>query len=172
MALDESISPGQSRHIGDHEDLAVRYNLTQPIGELWFSTAVETVVGSGTVFVKALGTTTLETDPAAIEFTMPASNRLTYTGTDTRTMWVSCTFSAIGAGTNQLLAFALAQDGTVAAKTMVQRQVGTGSDEGAGSVHGLFTMATNSYLELWVTNQTSAQNVTINHGDMSIVSIS
>ena len=171
MALDESISAGQANHIPDHEALAVRYNLTQPVGELWFSTPVETVIGSSSVFVKALGTTTLETDPAAIEFTH-TNNRLTYTGTGSRTMWVSCTFSAIGAGTNQLLAFALAQDGTVSDKTIVNRQVGTGTDEGAGSVHGLFTMTTNSYVELWVTNMTSAQNITINHGDMSIVSIS
>ena len=172
MALDETISPGQSGHITDHQTLAIRYNRTQPVGELWFSSAVETIIGSSGVFVKALGTTTLETDPAAVEFTMPTDNRLTHTGTDTRTYWVSCTFSAIGAGTNQLLAFALAQDGAVSDKTIVQRQVGTGSDEGAGSVHGLFTMTLNSYIELFVTNQTSAQNVTIQHGDLSIVAIS
>ena len=171
MALDETIAPGQSAHITDHQTLHVEYNRTQPIGELWFSTPVETVVGVSGTYVKALGTTTLETDPAAVEFTH-INNRLTYTGTETRTCWVSCTFSAVGAGTNQLLAFALAQDGTVDVKTIVMRQVGTGSDEGAGSVHGLFTMATNSYIELWVTNDTSAQNITINHGDLSIVAIS
>ena len=171
MALDESISAGQANHIPDHEALAVRYNLTQPVGELWFSTAVETVVGLTDTWYKALGTTTLETDPAAIEFTH-INNRLTYTGTDSRTMWVSCTFSATAAGTNQTLAFALGQDGTAADKTIIHRRVGTGADEGAGSVHGLFTMTTGSYIELMMKNKTSAGNMTINHGDMSIVSIS
>ena len=172
MALDETINIGQSNHIPDHEALAVRYNRTLPVGELWFSNAAETSVTVAGTFVKSAGLTTLVTDPAAIEFTH-SNNRLTYTGTDTRAFTVACTFSAVGTAIpNQLLAFALAQDGTVSDKTIVQRQLSIGTDEGAGAVHGLFTLTTNSYIELWVTNETSTANITINHGDMSIVSIS
>lgn len=171
MALDETIVGGQSGHQTDHEALHTRYNRAVACGELWFSTPAATTITVKSTYYKAAGTTTLETTPAAADFTMPSDNRLTYSGTDTRKFWVSFTFSAKCGGTNQLLGFALAQGGTVADKTKIQRQVSTGADEGAGAVHGLFELATNGYIELWVTNETSTNTVTIQHGDLSIVAI-
>ena len=171
MALDETIIVDQEQHIEDHQFLAIRYNKTVAVGEYWFSTPAATTIGVATTFVKAAGTTTLETAPAASEFTMPTDNRLTYAGTNTRKFWVSFTFSAKCGGTNQLLGFALAQGGTVEDKTIIYRQVSTGADEGAGAVHGLLELATSDYVEVWVTNNTSTNTVTLEHGNLSIVAI-
>ncbi|GAG46672.1 unnamed protein product, partial [marine sediment metagenome] len=84
---------------------------------------------------------------------------------------VSCTFSAKTSGTNQLVGFVIAEGGVTADKTVVQRLVGTGTDEGAGAVHGLFDLATGEYVELWVTNNTSSNTVTIQHGNLTVVAI-
>ena len=142
------------------------------IGEIYFSTAVETVIAGIGTYVKALGTTTFVTDPAPVQFTMPSNNRLTYTGTVTKKFWVSCTFSATSASNIQLLGFDLAKNGTIVAdKATIQRKVGTGTDEGAGAVHGLFSLSTDDYIELWVANETSTGNLTIKHGNLSVVEI-
>ena len=171
MTLDETISGGQAGHTTDHEALHTRYNETFAYGELWISTAAATTITSPGTYYKAAGTTTLETTPAAVDFTMPVDNRLTYGGTDTRTFWVSCTFSAKTSGTNQLVGFRLAEGGVSAAKTEVRRLVGTGTDEGAGAVHGLFQLATNEYIELFVTNETSSNTVTVEHGNLTVVAV-
>ena len=171
MALDESIVGGQAGHQTDHETLHTRYNRAVAKGELWVSTAAATTITTPGTFYKAAGTTTLETTPAAADFTMPSNMRLTYGGTDTRSFWVSCTFSAKTSGTNQLIGIVLAEGGVTADKTLVQRLVGTGTDEGAGAVHGLFELATSEYVELWVTNNTSSNTVTVEHGNLIVVAI-
>ena len=171
MALDETIIVDQEQHIEDHQFLAIRYNKTVAVGEYWFSTPAATTIGVATTFVKAAGTTTLETTPAAVDFTMPASNRLLYGGTDTRKFYVTFHFSATTAGTNDNLGFALAENGTVSDKTKIKRYVSTGADEGAGAVHGLFELATGDYIEVFVTNHDDTATVTIEHGNLTIVAI-
>lgn len=140
-----------------------------PAGEAWFSTPAATTIGTAGVYVKAAGTTTLETTPAAVQFTMPSSNRLTYSGTETRKVKVTFTFSATTAGTNDLLGFALAKNGTVADKTIIQRYVSTGTDEGAGAIHGLFELDEDDYIEVFVTNVDATDTVTIERGNLTAV---
>jgi hypothetical protein len=140
-----------------------------PAGEAWFSTPAATTIGTAGVYVKAAGTTTLETTPAAVQFTMPSDNRLTYTGTETRKFRVTATCSVTSASDAQLLGFALAENGAVADKTTIQRHFVTGANEAAMTLHGLFELAENDYIELFVTNETDTNAVTVERGDLSVV---
>ena len=170
MALDETISAGQPAHLTDHQTLHVEHNRTLPCGEYFFSTAVETVISVAGTPVKALGTTTEVTDPPVIELTH-ANNRLTYTGTETRAFIVSAHLTMSVASGNVIVELSLAKGGVAAEKTIVHRKVGTAGDEGAAGIHGLFTLATNEYMEVFIANDTSTGNATIEHGNLVIVAI-
>ena len=130
--------------------------------QIYLSTAAETTIATKSVAVKAAGTTTLSTPPAPADFTV-GSNRLTYTGATTKPFRVIASASSTAASNNQLLSFTLAQNGAPDTDTTVRRFVSTGTDEGAFAVHGLFSLATNGYVELWVANETSTGNLTIEH---------
>jgi len=147
---------------------------TPASAELYLSSSAETTITTGSVPVKAAGTTVLETTPAAVGFTMPSNNRLTYGGTETKKFLVIVTFSASSAAAAKLLGFHLAEGGTVNAKTTIYRYVGTANEEGAGGIQGLFEMATDDYVEMWVSNETtpaSTTNLTIEHMTMTATEV-
>jgi hypothetical protein len=136
-------------------------------GSMYFSTPAATTPGGTGTPLKALGTTT---SVSLRNFTMPASNRLTYGGAEPRHCSINASVSFITGGTNQLIALHLyhwddsASSGAVLAHSEVNRLVGTGSDEGATGLAGDVTLDTNDYIELWVENETSTNDITINHG--------
>ena len=147
---------------------------TPASAELYLSSAAETTITTGGVAVKAAGTTVLETTPAAVGFTMPSSNRLTYGGTETKKFLVVVTFSASSAAAAKMLGFHLAENGTVNAKTSIERYVGSANEKGAGGIQGLFEMATNDYVEMFVSNETtpaSSTNLTIEHMTMTVTEV-
>lgn len=140
--------------------------------QMYVSSAVETVIAAVDTPVKALGTTTLVTSPAAVDFTMPANNRLTYGGDSARTFFATAAISAIAAGNNKLLAFYLAKNGVVIPDSELRRFVGTGADEGAITIQALVSMTPTDYLELWVENQTDNVNLTVNKMSFVVAPVS
>ena len=130
-------------------------------GSLHFSTAAETSIATQSVYVKAAGTTT---SVNLHRVTMPADNRLTYTGTPTIHAHIACSLSMTAAGNNKLIGLGIAKNGTVLTHSIVQRQVGTGADVGSTALHADVSLATNDYLELWVSNETDTVNLTIELG--------
>jgi hypothetical protein len=61
------------------------------------------------------------------------------------------------------MGFHLAENGTVNAKTSIERFVGNGADEGVGGIQGLFELATNDYVELYLSNESGTGNLQLEH---------
>lgn len=180
MALDETVAQDwtamvQAGHITAHETLAEFYNdyqaATASSAEIYFSTAVETAIATVDTPVKALGTTTLVTDPAAVNFTMPANNRLTYSGTQTIVASVSVTLSMTSAGNGKKISFSIAKNGTPIASSEIDRYVGTGADIGAAALQTLVELEATDYVELWIENKTDNTNATVELGSIVVHAI-
>ena len=139
-------------------------------GNMWWSTAVETVVSVADTPVKALGTTTFRADVAQ-DFDMPANNRLRYLGRQVSHFLVTVALSMTSASNIQTLGLYLAKNDTVIPSTEIKRKVGTGSDIGAVSVVTLIEMGQNDYVELWVANELTTGNVTIELADFIITEV-
>lgn len=128
-------------------------------GGLYISAAAATTISVAGAYYKAAGTTTLY----GAEDTSDGStdNRIVYTGTPDRNFFVLASISMTSASSNQVISYKLAKNGTVIDSTYVTRKVGTGSDVGALAVAGYAALSTNDYLEMYVTNETTASNVTL-----------
>ena len=130
------------------------------------NTTATTIAVSGTYY-KVLGTTTAN---ALSSFTH-ASNRLTYTGATTRYFKISASpISMISAGTNIRASLKFAKNGTVIGYP-VTRKINTGSDVGACSLSFDVSLATNDYVEIFVTNETNTSSVTVEDLYFSITAI-
>ena len=92
--------------------------------------------------------------------TTNAAGKITYTGTDTRHFHIVSNFDMTTASNSQITSFRWYKNG-VAISRPVERKVGTGSDIGAASLHADAMLSTNDYLELKVTNLTSASTITV-----------
>lgn len=148
----------------DVRDLIV--SLVNPYGCMYVSSAAATTIAVAGTFVKAAGTTTLA---LGSDFDMPADNRIRYTGVPTRRFIVQAGISMTTAGTNVVLGMKFAKNGVVDDITEMQRKVGTGSDIGAATPLGMFSLATNDYLEMWVTNETNTSAVTLDLMNITII---
>ena len=131
-------------------------------GGMYFSKATATTLTLNTP-AKALGTTT------AMElgdFTMPASNRLTYTAATTRSFEVIACVSMSAAGaTNSTIS--LAKNDSVIAASAIQRKISTGGDIGALAVSVSTSMDQNDYVELWLEND-DGDNMTVENGTVTV----
>ncbi len=141
---------------GDVRDLIV--SLSPPYGAFYFTATAATTIAVAGTFVKAEGTTVLTN---ALDFTMPSNNRLTYTGVPDRHMHLVLSASFISAGTNDNISIALARNGAVITHTEMTRFLATGADQGSTAAHGDIILSTNDYIELFVTNEDAAVDVTV-----------
>ena len=136
---------------------------------MYVSTAVETVIAGASTPAKALGTTTIGS--VIQDFDMPANNRLRYLGHQTSHFWVTVALSMTSASNIQVLSLTIAKGGTPDASTTIERKVGTGSDIGAAAINGMFELAEGDYLELWVANETTGGNITVEFMNFQIAEV-
>lgn len=129
--------------------------------QLYVSSSAETTIGTAGTFVKAAGTTTLTTAPAAKGWSMPTNNRLRYDGVADRLAVVHCPLSLQAAGTAVDLSIRLAKNGTTIADTEITLRVASASQDGAVSTVGLVEVSNGDYIELWVANETDTTNLTV-----------
>ena len=120
--------------------------------------AATTITTPGT-YVKAAGTTVAGAD--LHHFDMPLDGRLRYIGAPNIHAHVAVSLSMTTAGVNNVVGMKMAKNGTVVDSSVVRRRVSTGTDIGAAALHGDVVLATNDYLELFVTNETDTDSVTI-----------
>ena len=130
-----------------------------PFGKIYISSPAATTISVAGTYYKAAGTTA-EGDMQLM--TMPANNRLQYNGEVRRHFHVAVSVSMSTAGSNEMVGLKLAQNGVVDDSTTVRRKTGGASDVGSTAVHGDFMMVKGDYLELFVTNESSTNTVTIN----------
>lgn len=139
-------------------------SLRQPHCGIYISAQVETVISGANVWTKALGTT-LASAPDSHLFTLVGNNRLRYDGPSDRHVQIDCNASMIAVGNNVVLDLAIAHNDTIL-NGYVSRKISTGSDVGAVSIAADVNMSTNDYIEIWVRNQTSSDNLTLTTGYM------
>lgn len=146
----------------DIRDLLV--SCAPPYGSMYISSSSATAIGGSGTYTKAAGTTT---STNLKEFDMPASNRLRYTGTPDVHVHVAVSVSMTTASNNVVVGLRVGVNGsaagTDAVASTVIRKVGTGSDIGSTAVHFDTMLSTNDYIELFVSNNTSATNITIDN---------
>jgi len=136
-------------------------SLRQREGESYISSAAATVVASTGVYVKAAGTSTLVAGAYEFDDDSGTDNRLMYTGAETVHCDVGAVISMTSVASNQVICFKIAKNGVVIDSSEVQRKVGTGSDVGALVCRASTDLDTGDYVELWVTNNTTSGNVTV-----------
>jgi hypothetical protein len=141
-------------------------------GSIYLSTAgATTIAGQANVTPSSLtnmvavetgGTFTLSTAPTANEFDMNTDGQLRYTGTPTTNVFftASIMLEIVASAVDKELVFAVTKNGTIVtgAKTGGYcPRVHTNSVP--MSISGYASMATNDYLNLWVGNVDSTDNV-------------
>lgn len=125
--------------------------------------ATATTIASQDVAVKVAGMTVSQ---AITQKFTNTDNRATYTGAITRSFKASATLTCTS-GNNHQIGVYLAKNGTVATETESYITTnGSGRAEGA-KVQGVFSLATNDYIEVWIENATSATNITV--ADLSVI---
>lgn len=127
-------------------------------GGLYYSTPAATTCTVAGTFYLAAGTTT---ETTSSNCTVSTAGRITYTAADTIRAYVSASISMTSSGTNDEIALAVAKNGTVETGSVIKRYV-TGNDVGAAALSWDLQLATNDYVEIFVSDlDTAAKTVTI-----------
>jgi hypothetical protein len=135
-------------------------------GECYISSGAATTIASIGVFVKVAGTTTAFT---LSNFTHPASNRLTYTGTTTRKFLITAAISFHGTNSNDYK-FAFYENGTTQLTSSVASTTGTGAGNLSHvSCRTIVDLATNDFIEVFVTNAEATNNASVDF--MNVVAV-
>lgn len=137
--------------------------------QLRLTASAATAVGAATVYYKVAGTTALAASPPARNFTMPADNRLQYTGATPRLAEVWTHLSLSLTAINQLLRFRFYVNGAQYTETFQQRYFEPVADVGPIGMKAIMLLNPGDYVELWGSNQTAPQNFTAQNLTLSIV---
>lgn len=132
------------------------------------SNATATTIAAGSTFYDVAGTWTVGGSPLFV--TEASTGRLTYTGTADRRFMVVATASMTSAASNQATNWAIAKNGTPVAPA-ISRKIGSGSDEGAVAVSTSVTLSTNDYVQLQISNDTGANDVTATDASINAVGL-
>lgn len=130
-------------------------------GSYYISTPAATTIVTPGTFVKAAGTTTAIN--LSDRFDMPANNRLRYLGTPDVHVRAAASLSLTCAADSQDLAVAVRKNGNPLTGAEISLKIVTGASEVALALEVDCNLSTNDYLELWVTNETAANAVTLTH---------
>ena len=133
-----------------------------PMGEIYFTdNNTNTTITTATVYYKVAGVTTF--DPNSMFFgTSNTNNRLVYTGTATKAFHVAMTASYTSTTAN-VIGIAIAKNGTTTGmeKSIIKDTVSpTGALE-SSAIHVMPVLNQNDYLEVFVTNLTDTNAVTV-----------
>jgi hypothetical protein len=146
----------------DMRDLIV--SLTPDMaGYYWSSTSQTNVTSAGT-YLKAAGTTAGTTTPTSNLSYDSVSNRIKYTGAPGRHFHIVAQASiGLSAGTNQDIGIGVYHwDDSASSGALLPgseaHNTQAGTDDAQVTTHADVVMDTNDYIELWITNHTSAAN--------------
>lgn len=119
------------------------------------------------VFVKGAGATTAGTLNQRFTLT---DNRATYVGALTGIFKITVSVSATS-GNNQLLRFRIAKNGTTSAQSEVEETTSGSGRSQTLICQDLVSLTTNDYIELWVANGSTNQDITIDNLNVIIEKI-
>jgi len=158
----------------DMRDLIV--SLTPDYAGLDFTTPAETAISVATTYEKAAGTTTI-TNSSANMTNGGVNNRLVYNGAASRHFHIVLQASVtLASGTNQNISVALYKwDNSAGTGAILSHSEAFTTISGTAveqiTSHADTMLDTGDYIELHVTNNTSTNNVTVDHGYLFGVSM-
>jgi len=135
------------------------YSMKPPYGGFARLVPASTNIGTGGTYYKAAGTTEVTSTPYLM--VMDQDNRLTYKGDTPRHFHIAVSVSFTCTGASQVVGFKIAKGGVVDDHSICRRNVTTGVDIGSTALHADILLAKDEYIELWVTNETSTNQVTV-----------
>lgn len=96
------------------------------------------------------------------DFSVTTGGRLTYTGTPTIHAHVVCNFTAfVTINASKDLNFYLYKNGTTQLGCHLALTTQGNSDHESTAIHADVQLATNDYIELWCSNETDTNNITL-----------
>src|SRR4249919_2857273 len=134
------------------------------------SNATATTIGSTGTFVKVAGTTT-GLSSVTQKFSNATSNRSQYTGAFPGSFLVTV-FASMTSGNNQNLRMRVAVNGTTLAESTSRFQTsGSGAASNIGT-QAMVSLAANDYVEVFVANDTAANNITVSDLNVTVTRFS
>jgi len=131
-----------------------------PVAEMIVNTPAATTIAVAGTFYKGEGTTLLSA--GSINFNMPVDNRLRYTGVLTKLFHVVSVISySVASGANQQMRARIYKNGVFISGSEILDTITTSADINSSSVNTLVELATNDYLEIFITNSSSTNNITL-----------
>ncbi|MES2680619.1 MAG: hypothetical protein V4635_12065 [Bacteroidota bacterium] len=134
-------------------------------GNLYISSAATTVISATGVPVKVSGTTTAA---SLFRVTSPVTNRLTYTGSKTKRFQVICSLTATQVSSNKYFSFYIAKNGVILPESRQEIKILSSSDQGPLTLSCTVPLAPNDYIEVWVENETSSTDLTVQTMNLGI----
>ena len=129
--------------------------------------AAATVVAVAGTFTKALNTSTL--DGTAKRFSSAVDNRITYDGPADTLVHLSATIALKAAADDQVVAVGFAKNGVLVAESVVRVKLPLGANLTPIALLAMLELEATDYVEVFITNDTTASNVTIDHGHVHAI---
>lgn len=134
-------------------------------GNMYMTTPVATTFAAINTPVKVLGTTT---SAGLFRMTSPASNRLTYNGSKTRSFFVSGSMSVTQPSSSKFFSFYIAKNGVIIPESRQDMKIVNSSDQVSLTLSCRVVLAPGDYIEVWVANQTATTDITVQTMNLSI----
>ena len=132
------------------------------------NTTATAITGTASYF-KAAGTTTASS--ANSKFTSPSSNRLTYVGAFTQSFFVTVNCNVRTSVSTQTVNIVIAKNGTNISESEMTILCAAGSTPSFGGTQCVVELTANDYIELFVRNTSSVNNVIVSDLNMNILKI-
>ena len=117
-----------------------------------------TVISAITAYIRVNATTSAGT---LINFSMPANNKLKYTGITTSKFHIMASASILYSNNNQITRLVFGKNGTMLSDTEVSFNGSTASQRINASINGIVSLAQNDILELYIRNTSATNNLTV-----------
>lgn len=132
------------------------------------NTTATSITGTASYF-KAAGTTTAGVSNS--KFAMPASNRLTYTGAFSQSFFVTLNCNVRTSVSTQTINIVIAKNGTRIPESEMTILCAAGSTPSFGGTQAVVELVANDFIELYVRNTSSVNNVIVSDLNMNILKI-
>lgn len=132
------------------------------------NTTATAITGTASYF-KAAGTTTASASNS--KFTSPSSNRLTYTGAFNQSFFVTVNCNVRTSVSTQNVNIVVAKNGVNVSESEMTILCQAGSTPSFGATQAVVELTANDYIELYVRNTSSVNNVIVSDMNMNIIKI-
>ncbi len=128
--------------------------------------ATSTTITTQNTFVKAAGTTVVGNGNSS-KWTTATTNRLTYAGTISTEFVMTVVGSVQSAANNSTIGVGIAQNGTIITESRVSIRAGVANTPMAFTTQDIIQCVTGDFFEVFVTNETGTQAITVT--DLNVI---